>query len=275
MSAKTKAGKSRTSRDDLPGARDVSRVHPYRSFAFYGRSGSGKTTLASSFPKPILVLDIRDQGTDSIADIEGIQVRDITSHEEMNDAHLWLLKNPSRYKTVVIDTVSQWQQLVVNEIGSRHKGKTPGDWGSMTKRDWGDVSARLKEGIINYRDLTEEGMQVVFIAQDRVFNLSDDEEESIADDQIAPEVGPALSPATAKYLNAAVSVIGNTFIRVRTIEKEVRGKKRKEKKTEYGLRLGPNPVYVTKIRKPKSTEAPPAIYDPNYEDIIEIIKGES
>jgi len=257
----------------MPGARDVARVGEFRSFAFYGKSGTGKTTLAASFPGPAILLDIRDEGTDSVADVKGLQVREIETFEDFEDAYWWLEKDEGeRYKTVIIDTVSQLQQLVVKEVGEKKNKKDAGDWGTLTQRDWGDIAARMKEWIINYRDLTKFGYQVVFIAQDRVFNLGDDEDAG--DDQIAPEVGPALSPAIAKVLNAAVSVIGNTFIRSRVVAKEVKGKKKKENKIDYCLRIGPNPVYITKVRKPKSIEAPAFIINPTFGDILEVIKGE-
>ena len=37
----------------------------------YGRSGTGKTTIAASFPTPLLLLDIREKGTDSVANVKG------------------------------------------------------------------------------------------------------------------------------------------------------------------------------------------------------------
>lgn len=269
---------SRTSKDEhLPGSRRVSKINKFRSFVLYGRSGTGKTTLASTFPGPILLLDIRDEGTDSIADVKDVDVREIEEFDDLEEAYWWLKKHSDAYGTVVMDTVSQAQQLLIKEIGenskNRKRDKQIGDWGTMTKGDWGTVSSRLKEWIINYRDLTKEGMNMVFIAQDRTFNLGDDDDDG-SDSQIAPEVGPSLSPATAKFLNAAVSMIGNTFIRERIkIKRGERGKKIKEKVIEYALRMGPNPSYVTKVRKPRSIEAPSFIVDPDYEDIIDIIQG--
>lgn len=255
--------------DTLP-TRKASKRAAFRSFVLYGRSGTGKTTLACSFPTPLLLLDVRDQGTDSIADVEGVDVRDITTLEELDHTFWWLTKHPDKYKTVVIDTMSQLQQLVVGEVaGKKKKGVArAGDWGTLTKRDWGDVAAVLKERIINFRDLK---MNVVFIAQDRTFNMSEEEED---EQFLDPEVGPALSPSVAKCLNAAVSVIGNTLIRNKEIKKEVNGKKIRRKKTQYCLRIGPNPLYVTKMRKPKDIELPDLLIDPDYESIMEIIKGD-
>jgi hypothetical protein len=254
--------------DELP-VRPVSEVSRHRSYVLYGRSASGKTTLASTFPKPLLLLDARDKGTDSIADVEGIEVMDIETWTDFETVYWYLKQHPKKYKTIVIDTLSQVQQVAIEkQIGDNlEEGQRAGDWGTMTKRDWGTVASALKTWIINFRDLP---MQVVFIAQDRVFNIEEEDEA----EGLSPEVGPGLMPSVVKHLNAAVTVIGNTFIRDKTIVKGVGKKKREFKKTQYCLRIGPHAIYTTKIRKPKKVKLKSVMVDPTYEDLVEIIKGE-
>jgi len=255
--------------------------HTHRSFVFYGRSGSGKTTLAATFPKPALLLDCKDVGDDSVADVQGLDVIDVSSWDDFETFYWYLLRHPGKFKTLIIDTASQLQQLAILKIQSNRgganqvKGRTAtstGDFGTMTRQAWGDVAALMKTWLTNLRDLP---MDVVFVAQDRVSNTG---EEDSGDDQLAPEVGPALSPSIAKHLNASVHFIANTFIRRRLVIKEVRdGNKLKKKevpKIEFCLRVGPNELYVTKVRKPKKFIAPALIVDPDYEKLIKIIRGE-
>jgi hypothetical protein len=248
----------------------VAKVSHFGSWAIYGRAGTGKTTFASSFPKPILLLDVKDEGTGSVVDVEQLDVINIESCEELEDVFWFLEKNPKKYKTVIIDTVSQWQQLKVEEIsqGKNLKGRAPGDWGSMAKQDWGTVASYLKTWITNFRDLP---METVFLAQDRTFNF-DDEVESNQD--LTPEVGPRLSPSVSSHLCAAVSVIGNTFIRSRTVKKKIGSKSKEVQRIEYCLRLGPNSVYITKMRKPKSVELPNEVINPTFDDLINLSEGE-
>ena len=40
----------------------------------YGPSGKGKTHFSSTFPKPILVIDVNEKGTDTIKGIPGIDL---------------------------------------------------------------------------------------------------------------------------------------------------------------------------------------------------------
>ena len=248
-----------------------------KSVAIYGRSGTGKTTVACSYPAPILLLDVRDKGTHSVSDVKDLDVMEIKEWDDLEDAYWWLKANPdSKYKTLVIDTITNLQQIAVQDIASRKKGSNAekaGDWGTMTRKMWGDVASRMKMWITNFRDLD---MHIVFVAQDRVFNFNEDDDEDDDDSSIQPEVGPALSPAVAKHLNAAVSTIGNTFIRRRhTPDRKVKQKIIKGKEvTEYCMRLGPNPVYITKMRKPKNIEPPGILVDPTYKEIIALVKGE-
>jgi hypothetical protein len=243
----------------------------------YGPSGSGKTTLAASAPKKMLYLDIKDEGTDSIADVKGVDVLEVGEWSDFEDAFWWLQKNSDAYKSVVIDTCTQLQTMAVEELkaGKKRSGKFAhkklGDFGTLTKQDWGDIAGLMKEWLTNYRDLTQLGMNVVFIAQHRTFNMDDDEGSN---GELAPEVGPALSPSIAKHLNASVNVIGNTFIRERTIVKELKGgKKEKTKKIEYCLGVGPSALYIRKVRKPKSVKLPDVIIDPEWDDIVELKQG--
>ena len=92
-----------------------------------------------------------------------------------------------------------------------------------------------------------------------------------SEERLEPEVGPALIPSVARIMNAAVKVIGNTYIKQR---RKVKGDKILEI-TSYMLRIGPHPYYITKIRSPKSFKTPGSIANPTFDKICKIMKGES
>lgn len=269
---KTQKPTAAASETRSPEFREISQLSEHRSFVLYGRSGTGKTTLASTFPQPALIVDIKDVGTDSISDVAEMKALDAKSWDDIELVYWYLKANPGKFKTVILDTVSQLQQLAIEKVLKRKKKalkgtKNAGDWGTMAMRDWGEVASLMKTWIINFRDLP---MTVVFIAQERAFNVGEEDSEVMLD----PEVGPALTPSVAKHLNAAVHVIGNTFIRTKTVTVEKPGKKaREEERIQYCLRIGPNPMYITKVRKPKSVKPPSVIINPKYQDIVDIIKG--
>lgn len=261
-----------TEEDDvLAAAKPVSLLDKPRSWAIYGKSGTGKTTFAGSFPKPILLLDVRDQGTDSIADVKGVDVLEVTDWEHFEEIYYGLLKD-KKYKTVIIDTITQLQQVCLEHVlaGKKKDAGRIGDWGTMTKREWGEASSLMKDWIVNFRDLPKE---IVFLAQERISNTDEDEADN-PDNMITPEVGPHVMKSVAVALNAAVSIIGNSFIKLRRFKKTVAGKKVEKEEVRYCLRIGPNPYYHTKIRKPKGVVPPAFVEDATYQDVIDIIKGE-
>lgn len=266
--------KSRTRQVDIkPRYKDISEVEWDRAYAFYGKSGTGKTTLTGSFPD-LLLIDINDQGTDSVKDIKGLKVWSVEDLDELDDVYWWLkTKGHKEFQFVSLDTVTMLQTMKIMDLmGDRleRSGKQAGDWGTMTKKDWGVVSSYMKDQITRFRDLP---MGAIFIAQERIFNASDDDE--VEHGAIDPEVGPALSPSVKSHLNAAVGVIGQTFIRSRMItKKNEKGRKIEKEKIEYCLRVGPSSLITTKVRKPRSTDLPDLIVDPTYEDLIDIIEGE-
>jgi hypothetical protein len=212
--------------------------------------------------------------------VKDLEVMEVEEWNDIEQVYWYLKKNPGKFKTVIIDTMSQLQQIAIEHVlESKGKDKDSGaEWGVMTQREWGDVASMLKPLITNLRDLP---MDVVFIAQHRVFNMPVEEEEE-GHTMLAPEVGPQLMPSVAKHLNASVSIIGNTFIRSRVEEvvtKKGKGARAKEvteevEHIEYCLRIGPNPVYTTKVRKAKAITIPDVIEDPDFDKIMKALKGE-
>lgn len=254
--------------------KDVSEYEPEFKCVFYGKPGTGKTTITASFPKPMLVLDISEKGTDSIRKVKGVKVLRLKSWDDAEAMYWYLKENEDDFKSVSVDTVSNLQELAIKHVlAMRRKqvkdGKV-GGWGTMTKKDWGEVASLVKPWILNMRDLP---LNMAFIAHDRTFTVGEDEDDD-NDTTITPTIGPRLMPSISSTLNAAVGVIGNTFIRERIKVFKVDGKKKEKRIIEYCLRVGPHSVFVTKVRKPKEQELPEVLVDADYESILEIIEGE-
>jgi len=262
LSSKVKQQTSTTDYDEV-----VSRIQPiherpiFLAFMVYGRSGTGKTAFAATFPKPLLLIDIREKGTDTVAQVQGIDVVQVEAWEEFEQLYWFLSSGKSKYKSVVIDQVSQLQDLAMEKI-RRDDGKDDGDL--ITKRDWGVISGKMKTWLFNYRDLVDKGLHVCMVAHERA-NASDDAIE----DQIDPSIGPRMMPSVASAINGAVSIIGNTFIRERFIGTE------RARVVEYCMRIGPHAYYTTKVRTPVGNETPDVIVNATFEKMLKITKGES
>lgn len=227
------------------------------SCLFYGRSGTGKTTLAGTFPKPSLLLDVSEKGTDSISDIEGIEVLKVECWEDFEAIYWYLRSGKHPYKTVIVDTVTQLQKLAINYILEQNGRDSSGP---MNQNLWGQVAKLMSAWLTNYRDLE---MHTVFLAQDR----NSTEDSRAGEDQIIPEIGPRLSPSVAASVNAAVKIIGQTYIK-----EFVKATKDGQVKTySFRLRIGPHSVYLTKVRKAKGIALPNSIHDPSFEKLMKAI----
>ena len=241
----------------------VSAMELIISALFYGKSGTGKTTLASSFPGPILLMDFNEKGWDSVSNVENLEVLKVTSWKMVEPAYWYIKKNINKYKTIIIDQVTSMQEMCRNQV-LENEEKT-----EMSLRLFGVVSGEMKTWLVNYRNLTDDGINVVFLAHDRV---SKDEDDDDGDDQIMPSIGPQLMPSIAGTLAGAVKVIGNTFIRERFGPRDKETKKR-DRFVDYCMRVGPHSVYATKLRTQKGNDVPMFIVDPTYEKILELMRN--
>jgi hypothetical protein len=206
---------------------------------------------------------MKEKGTDSIANVEGIQVLKVLSTDDVEGIYWYLKSGNAPFKTIALDTVTQLQAFAI-EKALKDAGKEVGVDGP-SKRDFGATAGWMNTWLINYRDLVDEQINVVFTAHDRVTTNDD-----FTDGDIEPQVGPRLMPSVASTLNGIVSVIGQTFIR-EEIHKGL-GKQPTTREVHYGIRLAPHSYYITKIRQPKGFYLPEYLYDPTYEKILELMK---
>lgn len=229
----------------------------------YGRPGTGKTTISCTLPKPLLLIDVKDKGTDSgkREDLEpgDITVFELESFDEIYDLYDYIEENPNKFKSVVIDHMTALQDFCYEKVMDE-EGKS-----RMSQGMYGTAGGYLKEVINLYKGLTDLGITPCFNCQDRM-ESGDGEGE----DQLLPEVGPSLMPSVARTLCAASRVIGHTY-QFENVEKLDGAKVRRN--IEFRLRLGPNPYYITKVTRPFGTPCPQFLVNANYSDIMKVVRG--
>jgi len=233
----------------------------------YGRSGTGKTTLACTFPKPLLLIGAED-GTRSVHNVNGVDFVPITTSGELTELTEYVIQS-DKYKTVVLDTASSLQDMILKEIMGIDELPAQKSWGMASRDQYGQCSLQTKErlrALLNLKDCN-----VVILAQEREFNTESD------GSLLMPYTGSALTPSVTGWLNPACDYICQTFIRQRTelrtikIGKKVSKKEQTIKGVDFCLRVAPDPVFMTKFRLPKGTELPEFLIDPNYEAIDKLI----
>lgn len=243
----------------------------------YGRSGTGKTTFWATFPGPILAIissgshrpgELRSIDTPEYRKkIKQVVLRESSEIQEIAD---YCSENVGEFATIVLDHASGLQDLILKEVMNLDEIPTQLSWGIASQQDWGQVAMQVKERL---RSLLGLPQHVVIIAQEREFNT--DAESSL----LMPYVGSALTPSVVGWLNPACDYICQTFVRQRTVEKEVKVGNTKVKKrvpsggVDYCLRTAPHDVFTTKFRLPKGTPVPEIIVDPTYEKLNKVITG--
>jgi AAA domain len=247
-------------------------------FTVYGKSGSGKTVFACTFPKPLLLIRA-EKGTKSVKDVKGVSVYPkedkakkqrgvMTNADQFDDIIRYIQDTEHEFATIVLDTASALQELVLKRILGLDELPAQSSWGMASREQYGQCTLQMKEYL---RALLELPQHVVIIAQERNFN---DEGSS---DLLMPTVGAALSPSVTGWLGPASDYVGQMHLRRKTTTKKVTlaGKTKTittdVKGADYCLRVGPDPVYTTKFRKPKAKELPEYIVDPDFDKIMAII----
>lgn len=246
----------------LDRAENVSEVEPYLTMLCYGKSSTGKTVFGATFPKPSLLIEPpAEDGTESIVDVKGVKRLRIEEWEELEEIY-WELAGGTDYKSVIIDQLTALQRLGMEHL-KELSGQKAGD--VFSQRNWGRLSGLMQTWIENYRNLKDDGYHVLFNAHEKTREPNAEEDE-----RIAPWVGSALMDSVATFVNGAVSVIGNTFIREEVVKKN--GKK--VSKIQYCMRIGPHAYYAAKIRRPVSAgPVPGVIVNPTFDKILAISKG--
>ena len=256
--AKKKAAKPTSILDKI---RPVSELADNLTMLVYGRSGTGKTHFGSTFPRPCLFIDVNEKGLDTIAQEDGIDVARVTDWQDLDEL-LWGLKDGMEYESVVIDQVTNLQDLGMYEVlRKQRKGRDE----TFTQRNWGQLSGMLKQFITDFRDLADQ-YNLLLIAHERIDEPGDED----AEERIEPNIGARVMPSVGTFLDGAVDAIGCTFIKERW-ETEDREEVRY---VDYCMRIGPHAYYATKIRRPVSAgPIPELIVNPTYQKIKDLTTG--
>lgn len=250
------------------------------TMALYGGSGKGKTRFACTATKPLHLIGSED-GTQSIATDKGIDFLKLNSSEEIRDLEQGYRDGRSSkcmpgtpYATVVLDTGTMLQDLVLREILGIDKIPEQKGWGNATQQQYGQCTAQCKEYFRALLDLASIGMNVIIICQERNFTEGKDSEI------LTPSIGSALTPSLAGWLHPACDYVAQMYVRRAKVEKIVKigNKTLKQvvddpKKVDFCLRTEVHEVYATKFRLPRGRELPQCLVDPTFPKVLDLIRG--
>lgn len=224
----------------------------------YGDSGTGKTRLAATAPK-VLVIDVNDQGHDSVRrdiDPDFIQIQ---YWGELVDIYWFLHEGDHEYRSVCLDTVTNLQNICMDFVmGDEIARDASRDPDMPSRQAWGKVGKLMRTQIINFRNLP---MNTIFVAQLRAKSVGDEEDE---DTEIV--YGPEVSPSIEKTLKAAVGTIG--YLTKKEVVVKNKKKKTARKEVRRRLLLGDSERYMSKDR---NGVFPSHIDAPDLSEMLELI----
>lgn len=198
----------------LAGAVPVSSLREERAkICIYGRNRVGKTTLAAQFKKPLLIVSSEPDtcgGTSSISNIEGIQLSRISPKKLPDDkvhgsakvvaiANQLAARNP--FNTVVLDTVTSLQDVILVELMGLSKVPEMLSWGMVPDGVYQQRAEKLRETIRPLLDL--QNCNVVILAQEKDHNMPEErggKSKLLHTMQQGSFIAPALGATNAQWL---------------------------------------------------------------------------
>ncbi len=194
----------------------------------YGRNRIGKTTLACQFPKPLLLIAMEPTetgGAMSVTNIEGIHVIQI-SHKKLRGPDgkpekfagtakaLTLaaeLAENNPFATVVLDTATAFQDIILSEIMGLSAVPEMLSWGMVGEEQYRDRSSKTREALRPFLDLK---CHVVVTAQEKDHNPPKDRGAGSKLTRTLQQesfMAADLGGATVKWLQDACGYIGQLY----------------------------------------------------------------
>lgn len=178
----------------------------------YGKNRVGKTTLACCFPKPLLLVSFepaKTGGAKSVKKVQGVTYLPIKSSQDAFALVEELTNDISGYKTVVLDTVTSYQDLILQEVIGR---QTPEqlNWGEISRDQYRDRSSKTKEALRPWLNLD---CHTVLLGQEKDHNPQDKDVPKIIR-SLSQEsfFASDLGAAAVAWLHDACDYIGQLYL---------------------------------------------------------------
>lgn len=231
-----------------PGSRPPTSI----GITIYGKSGVGKTTLLGTMPGRGLVVDVPQiEGGNFVlgAYANRIDVKDVSSWDEIDAIYWFLAKEAHNYKWVAFDSITAMAELARRKTIKDRTLKE--DAHTVSLQEWGKVGSLVSELIYKFRTLP---LHTIWVAQERRHG-SEDRGEPVM-------VGPDISPRALAALQPSMFLLGRL-----SVEQQLDGT------YERRLRVGPHPLYMSKVRAVPGVDVPPLIGHPNLGKFLRYALG--
>lgn len=131
-----------------------------------GKSGTGKTWYALTAPRPLAILDLEGGSALYHSDFNAFESFDrlqTQSIKEIEDA-VKSLEGDSHYKSLVIDPITIYYELLQDVYHEKRKLKSKNDDATITQNDWREIKRKYRNLMIRFINLNK---NVIIIAREK------------------------------------------------------------------------------------------------------------
>ncbi len=243
----------------LDSVKPISELGQRKLVVLWGKSNTGKTEVGSTWPKPMLYIQIGDDGANTIAQKTDIDGTRISTLESLKGLLNELIKSKGGdYKSIFIDTFSFITNIWIKENAVNKKKR-------MTQQLWGDLKTDTEE-IIRLTHKLALYTWVILSCHEAV-----DSFEGL-EDEILPDARPSVSKGSRTYLEG----LANYGFHTTRLKKDIIEEGVEKTLVKYGMHIGPNAYYWTKLQIPKGIKVPDLMINPSFSKLQKLgIIGEN
>lgn len=238
----------------LSQAVDISELGQRNLWVPWGKSGTGKTKFVASFPKPLLYIRVGDDGSNTIANVDGIKAIHAETLEQLKEIGKELQKD-KKFASVAVDTFSMITNVWIDQNITQKKKK-------MTQQAWGDLKVETEELIKIFHEVAATHIVALTCHE------SNDSIEGM-EDEIIPDFRPNTTKGARTYLEG----MANYGIHMAKMKKTVIKDGVEKEVVRYVGQLGANSYYWTKLQIDPDIKVPEAVVNPTYDKIMKIVNG--
>lgn len=238
----------------LSQAVDISELGQRNLWVPWGKSGTGKTKFVASFPKPLLYIRVGDDGSNTIANVDGIKAIHAETLEQLKEIGKELQKD-KKFVSVAVDTFSMITNVWIDQNITQKKKK-------MTQQAWGDLKVETEELIKIFHEVAATHIVALTCHE------SNDSIEGM-EDEIIPDFRPNTTKGARTYLEG----MANYGIHMAKMKKTVIKDGVEKEVVRYVGQLGANSYYWTKLQIDPDIKVPEAVVNPTYDKIMKIVNG--
>lgn len=262
----------------------------------YGGNRVGKTHLACTFTKPLLLVSLElapNGGAETVRKMPGVDQLQFPIHlkssADIKALGNEIIANAGKYKTVVVDSVTAGQELILAEILNLPAVPDQMSFGMVNPDQYRQRSEKTRA---IFRPFIDAKVDTIFLAKEKDHNPPK-EEKVTASGKVAPDMRPSfvrglhtgsyiaaeIGGATVGWLQDACDCVCRLYIEEEMKEtltvvnkREIREWRPTGKFTRY-LRTGYHPNFAAGLRSCDPDSVPEFIMDPTAQKIMELIRG--